>query len=138
MKNEIFVDTSGWLCFLDRTQPQHPNAKQVFARHLKERGVLVLTSDIFNELLALLSTRTRIARPQILSAIIQLRAMPTLEIVHVTAALHDRAFALLQARPDKNWSWTDAASFLLMRERGINVALTTDHHFEQAGFQRLL
>jgi predicted nucleic acid-binding protein len=29
------------------------------------------------------------------------------------------------------------ASFILMEERGITEALTTDRHFEQAGFVRL-
>jgi predicted nucleic acid-binding protein len=45
---------------------------------------------------------------------------------------------LLRAQPDKNYSLCDAVSFLLMRTRGIQDALTTDHHFEQAGFRRLL
>jgi predicted nucleic acid-binding protein len=39
---------------------------------------------------------------------------------------------------DKSYSLCDAASFLLMRQRNIVDALTTDHHFVQAGFQRLL
>ena len=29
-------------------------------------------------------------------------------------------------------------SFVVMNERGITDALTSDHHFEQAGFQILL
>ena len=42
------------------------------------------------------------------------------------------------ARMDKSWSLTDCISFYLMRERGITQALTTDHHFTQAGFEALL
>jgi predicted nucleic acid-binding protein len=35
-------------------------------------------------------------------------------------------------------SLCDAVSFVLMRARGILEALSTDHHFEQEGFLRLL
>jgi hypothetical protein len=34
--------------------------------------------------------------------------------------------------------WLDCVSFAEMRRRGITEALTRDHHFEQAGFERLL
>jgi predicted nucleic acid-binding protein len=46
--------------------------------------------------------------------------------------------ALLVARPDKAYSLCDAVSFVLMRRRGLVEALTTDRHFEQEGFRRLL
>ncbi len=39
---------------------------------------------------------------------------------------------------DKTYSLCDAVSFVLMRLEGITEALTTDHHFEQEGFVRLL
>jgi uncharacterized protein len=41
-------------------------------------------------------------------------------------------------RLDKNYFLCDAVSFVLMRQRGLNESLTTDYHFEQEGFQRLL
>jgi uncharacterized protein len=44
----------------------------------------------------------------------------------------------LTLRPDKSYSLCDAVSFVLMHQRGLVEALTTDRHFEQAGFIRLL
>jgi uncharacterized protein len=41
-------------------------------------------------------------------------------------------------RHDKLWSFTDCFSFVVMRERAIKDALTTDAHFHQAGFNPLL
>ena len=60
------------------------------------------------------------------------------EVVHVDQELLEQGLALFQSRPDKEWSLTDCISFAVMQKRGIGRALTTDHHFEQAGFERLL
>ena len=63
---------------------------------------------------------------------------PEVDVVWVDEYLHRAALAFLQARPDKTYSLCDAISFLLMRSWGVDDALTTDHHFQQAGFVRLL
>ncbi len=63
---------------------------------------------------------------------------PLIEIVWIDENLHNEAFKLLESRQDKIYSLCDAVSFILMRERGITEALTTDKHFEQEGFVKLL
>jgi uncharacterized protein len=49
-----------------------------------------------------------------------------------------RSLAFYKARSDKGYSLTDCGSMLLMRERHLSEALTTDRHFEQEGFVALL
>jgi len=44
----------------------------------------------------------------------------------------------LTLRLDKTYSLCDSVSFVIMRQRQITEALTTDKHFEQEGFIRLL
>ena len=61
-----------------------------------------------------------------------------IEIVWVNQELHIQAVELLRQRPDKTYSLCDAVSFALMRELQISEALTTDKHFAQEGFIRLL
>ena len=68
----------------------------------------------------------------------KLQQNPLVEVIYVDEALHQSALAFLNTRWDKTWSWCDAVSFLLMQQRCITEALTTDRHFEQAGFVRLL
>ena len=58
--------------------------------------------------------------------------------VHVDRDVATRAWTLLKDRPDKHWSLVDCASFVVMQRRGLRQALSSDRHFEQAGFGRLL
>jgi len=36
---------------------------------------------------------------------------------------------------DKDFSFTDCTSFVVMKERRLRSVFTTDHHFAQAGFE---
>ncbi len=63
--------------------------------------------------------------------------MPQLKIVHITPEMDQAAWDMLEHYSDKTWSLVDASSFVVMRQLAITEALTTDHHFEQAGFKRL-
>jgi predicted nucleic acid-binding protein len=93
---------------------------------------------VIAELVALLTSPLRISRPSIITFVEGLRNSPWVEIVYVDPSLGADAWQLLRTRQDKEWSLVDCASFVVMTRRGIVDALTTDHHFEQAGFVRLL
>lgn len=69
---------------------------------------------------------------------LELMENPNVEMVWVDEILHREAIDLLLVRQDKTYSLCDAISFVLMRKKGIREALTTDKHFEQEGFTRLL
>lgn len=45
------------------------------------------------------------------------------------------SIALYAAKLDKEWSLTDCILFVVMKEHGLEEALTGDHHFNQAGFR---
>jgi predicted nucleic acid-binding protein len=87
---------------------------------------------------ALLTSPLRIPRPATIAFIEALKTSPYVEVVHVDSMLDEKAWQLLKSHQDKEWSLVDCASFVLMRQRSIFEALTTDHNYEQAGFVRLL
>ena len=62
----------------------------------------------------------------------ELAAVPLSEDLFTLAA------DLYKRYTDKEWGLTDCVSFVLMRERGIQEALTADTDFRQAGFRALL
>ena len=49
----------------------------------------------------------------------------------------DKARDLFFRYTDKEFSFTDCTSFVVMRELKLREVLTTDHHFAQAGFLTL-
>jgi predicted nucleic acid-binding protein len=63
---------------------------------------------------------------------------PDIEVIWADQTALQDAFAFLESRPDKTYSWCDALSFVVMRQRNLTEALSTDRHFDQEGFRRLL
>ena len=59
-------------------------------------------------------------------------------IVPFSSARLQQAVRFYRKYRDKSWSLTDCDSILVMRQNGIVEALTSDHHFVQAGFATLL
>jgi len=134
--NDLFVDTSGWAYYLYDGDPLHLGAATSVRNVLKRQHRLVTTNYVITELVALLSSRYHIPRQQVIAWINAIEANASIEIVYIDQMLHREAWRLLATRLDKEWSLVDASSFVIMRRFGITDALTTDHHFRQAGFRQ--
>ena len=135
---DLFADSSRWGNLVDRKQPFHSLATNIYRVARQQGRKIVTTNYILAELVALLTSPLRITRPAIVTIIEGVKASPFVEVIHVDPMLDAEAWKLLRSRQDKEWSLVDCASFVLMQRRGIVEALTTDHHFEQEGFVRLL
>lgn len=129
----MLIDTSGLLCLHYPTEPLHSLACTAY----KRATVRVTHSYIIAEYVALANAR-RFPRSSILAFVIDLLDNPDIETVWINESLYRKAIDLLMIRQDKSYSLCDSISFVLMRERRIKEALTTDRHFEQEGFIRLL
>ncbi len=129
----MLLDTSGLLCLHHRAELLHNEARTAYAA----ASFRLTHSYVLAEFVALATAR-RLPRMAALAFLIDLLGNPDIAMVWVDETLHRAAMELLLARPDKTYSLCDAVSFLVMREQNVFLALTTDHHFEQEGFQRLL
>ncbi len=142
MPKKIFIDTAGWANLFIATDSCHHQAVEWFlqARQLDQK--MVTTNYVALELVALLNNRLRVPRPRLFESVESVRTAPYVTFIHIDVATDTAAdtaaWTLLKNRPDKSWSLADATSFLIMQRLGIQEALTTDQHFEQAGFVRLL
>jgi predicted nucleic acid-binding protein len=79
-----------------------------------------------------------IDRPKAHLTLNHIESAPNWEIARATRRLFKAGLKLHHERQDKAWSLTDCISFVVMRRQSIQTALTSDHHFEQAGFDALL
>ena len=135
-RENVFADTAAFVALLIRRDEFHQSANKIMAELSEKDTKLFTTEMVLFELANALSSIEFRARAVIL--IDELRTLPNVEIVWSSVELFEKAWSLYSERPDKEWSLTDCASFVVMRERGINLAFISDKHFEQAGFVRLL
>ena len=134
--SEVLLDTA-YAVALSATNDEHHKRAVILSEQLERERTRLITSRA-----VVLEIGNTLAKQRYRSAAIELleslEADPAVEIISITEELYKRAFELYRERSDKEWGITDCISFVIMQERGLKAALTTDEHFEQAGFQALL
>ena len=132
----VFVDTGGFYALLVKTDAKHADAQR-FTREFREKGVRVFTTDyILDETLALFKARGLAHLTYRLWQVVD--ASEALALHHVGPERFTKARTYFERRADHAYSFTDCTSFILMKEFGATEALTTDRHFQEAGFKALL
>lgn len=131
--NPLFLDTSGLFSLFDEGDARHQKAVEIFSNAKS----LITANYVLAEFVPLTHVRG-LNREKSLNFLRDFVLLPRLELIWIDEGRHQKAMDLLHHRLDKTYSLCDAVSFVLMRERGVNESLTTDKHFVQEGFIRLL
>ncbi len=136
MMDEVFLDTAYAIALSSLSDEFHERAVHLADQMEAAKTRLVTTRAIMLEIgNALAKQRYRHAAASLLQS---LEDDPNVEIVPLTDDLYARAFDLYRDRPDKEWGLSDCVSCIVMQDRDIHEALTTDEHFRQMGFRVLL
>lgn len=133
---KLFADTSYWVALVRGGDENRPAAIRWQKRILNESIPLVTTEGVLWETLNSLSTVRH--RGHAIRLYRQAHQSPNIHVVGFEPELCAQAIKLYAERDDKTWSVVDCLSFLAMQHHGIVKALTSDQHFEQAGFTPLL
>src|SRR5262245_12628854 len=128
----IFADTFYWVALTNRFDQWHERVV-AFSQTIGHTP-LVTTDLILAEFLAHYSSSGPHARLRAAGLVRSLFDDPDVEVVELTRAGHLAALDLYESRPDKAYSLTDCHAMTVMREKGIDAALTHDAHFAQEGF----
>ena len=133
---EFFLDASYAIALSSPPDQYHARAVALAAQVGREKRRLITTQAVVLEIgNALAKQRYRDAGARLLNV---LEKDPSVEVVLLSADLFARAAKLYRDRLDKEWGLTDCVSFVVMQDRNLTEALTTDDHFRQAGYRALL
>ncbi|OGG44847.1 MAG: DNA-binding protein [Candidatus Handelsmanbacteria bacterium RIFCSPLOWO2_12_FULL_64_10] len=124
----IFVDTGAWFAYFVRRDPDHTAAMEWIRQN---RQPLMTTDYVLDELLTLLKLREshRIA----VAAGERLWQRRIARIEHITDEDIRRAWEVFRQYHDKDWSFTDCTSKVVIERLRIAQAFAFDSHFEQFG-----
>lgn len=133
MASELFVDTSAWFALASPGERSHTAVTGALRDAIQRRRRIVTTNLVVAETHALLMRR--FDREVALAFVGEVGREPNV-VVSSTPELEAQArHDWLERFGDQDFSFTDAVSFAVMRERRIRSALALDHHFAVAGFE---
>ncbi len=136
MQNKVFLDTSYSIAAAVGKDEFHARARELSIQIRADDIKIITTQAVILEIgNALFKLKYRQAAIEIIQF---LNSDPNTSVISLTNEIYEAAFELFCSRPDKEWGLVDCISFIVMRERGIEAALTADEHFVQAGFRALL
>jgi len=123
----VFVDTSAWYALLNARDVRHERALQL----LDETYRLVTTNYVIDETITL--TLIRAGYRQAVSVGDMLWSGKASEIVRITEEDEQAAWRMFKQFDDKQFSFTDCTSFVVMQRMGITLAFTFDDDFARTG-----
>lgn len=131
-----FVDTAAWIALVNTRDELHERAQKIMAELRLGNFSLITTEFVLLEVANALCALAW--RDKAVKLIDGLQSLPHLRIIPADSSLLSDGWHLYSNRLDKEWSLTDCVSIVVMQNEHIEQAFTSDHHFEQAGFVKLL
>ena len=131
----VFVDTSALYALFVPVDTKHREASKILLALGREKTPLVTTDLVLLESYVLVHART--GRIGLLRFRDIIAKTPWLECIVTTPGHQTQAWRLLEHRSDKEYSFVDAVSFVVMRVLGVERAFSFDAHFSQEGFETL-
>ena len=129
----LLADSAAWVALYDRGDKFHAQAGTAFRTLAEQKIIFVVTDYIVAETVTMLMYRAGHQRAVLCGD--WLLHSPRVRLIRMDLDLWNEAWQLFKRYDDKDFSFTDCASFVVMRHERLRDAFTFDHHFEQAGFR---
>ena len=129
----LFADSGAWQALYDAGDKYHALAGDAFRSLTGQRVIFYITDYVFDETVTLVRGRAR-HRQATLCGDWLIRS-PRVRLVYVTPQIWNEAWEMFKQYDDKNFSFTDCTSFVVMRQQGLRDVFSFDRHFEQMGYR---
>ncbi|YAF95360.1 MAG: type II toxin-antitoxin system VapC family toxin [Nodularia sp. CChRGM 3473] len=124
----IFVDTGAWFASVVPSDSDHSKASTWLSQNTQP---LLTTDYVVDETLTLLKTRREGQRAMILGNAFFAGNLAT--IYYLTEEDIQQTWQVFHQFSDKNWSFTDCSSKVVIQKLRLTQAFAFDHHFHQFG-----
>lgn len=127
----IFVDTSFWAALGNAADSRHRDARRLWDGR---PSVVVTSNHVLSETWTLLNRR---CGHRVAASAAAIRRSKLVRVEHITVALEEDAWQWLGKHDERGYSFVDATSFALMRQKKMSEAYAFDNDFSAAGFLEL-
>jgi len=131
-RNTLFVDTGAWYALADRSDQHHNEAVEIYPKLLSGNLPLKTTNLIIAETYILI--RRSIGYQAAIAFLENIASSPRVVKIYSDSILEEAVESILRQYQDQDFSYTDAVSFVAMKQNGITEAFSFDKHFVTAGF----
>lgn len=130
----IFIDTSAFVAYTDRTDANHDTAKE-FLDSLAQRDRLHTSNYILDETITRL--RFTLGHAQATTFAETILADPVCRVHYIDAAAQERALKVFKKFRDQRLSFTDCSTVSLVRDLGLDAVFAFDEDFSRVGLRTL-
>jgi predicted nucleic acid-binding protein len=134
-RDRLFLDSAFLIALVAADDQYHTRATEHW-RRISRTTLLLTTTYVVAEVLTFFKARGRHSTAVLIGNLLLTSAW--VELLHVDQDLFHAGWEYLIRHGDKRYSFTDCVSFVVMRARGLQEALTFDAHFQQAGFTKVV
>ncbi len=132
----IFVDTSALIAIGNKRDSFHLQAISVRNELKHNNAYFVTTNAILLEFGNAFSSK--LLKPVAIKFIEAIKQSNKWKYLIIEDNIMEKSFELYKKIHDKDWGLVDCTSITIAKNMNIIDIFTTDHHFEQAGFNILL
>lgn len=130
--NTVFIDTSVFVALFDEDDSLHEKTIQLLEKVKEKRLKIIITDYIFDECITTVMGRAghKIA---VRAGDFMLNSK-VIDLIWLDESIKLKAWDFFRKHSDKEFSFTDCTSFVLMKELKVKHYFAFDDHFKQAGF----